>query len=164
MGECENCVGATSEATQQLLEYGLQRCDDESGKVGERLQGMLDRLRTYTLICDRTNRDFSPADFASFRSADLVDLAMTMARRSSVDAVHALFTYHADLTLPHRARVLSSFPETDWPATYSALLPKCSSPNHLEPWPRDSWQRHDADQSTALEPVTDMTLEDGMCL
>lgn len=78
-------------AIRQLLEYGVERTERRpiegeaptpaqlrAWRMRRKYLKTMDRLRTYTLICERSNKDYTADDFSVFRDADLCEVCMRM--------------------------------------------------------------------------------------
>eukprot|EP00057_Strongylocentrotus_purpuratus_P023613 XP_011678087.1 PREDICTED: neuroblastoma-amplified sequence [Strongylocentrotus purpuratus] len=113
-----------------------------------RLLGYLDRLKTYEEILgggESALRAYNEKNFEKFRSENIVEAAVGMARDSDWKASEIMFTYHGKDTLPHWLMILNNFPETTPPTEYKTLLPEASYESDPEVYSWDQDQHRDKD-------------------
>ncbi|XP_041464544.1 neuroblastoma-amplified sequence-like [Lytechinus variegatus] len=113
-----------------------------------RLLGYLDRLKTYEEILgggESALRAYNEKDFEKFRSENIVEAAVRMARDSDWKALEIMFTYHGKDILPHWLMILNNFPETTPPTEYKTLLPEASYESEPEVYSWEQDQHRDQD-------------------
>ncbi|XP_072167418.1 NBAS subunit of NRZ tethering complex-like [Diadema setosum] len=113
-----------------------------------KLLGYLDRLKTYEAILgggESALRAYNEKNFEKFRSQNIVEAAVGMARDSDWKALEIMFTYHGKDLLPHWLMILNNFPETTPPFEYRSLLPEASYESEPEVYSWDQDQHRDQD-------------------
>ncbi|KAB7504883.1 Neuroblastoma-amplified sequence, partial [Armadillidium nasatum] len=105
--------------------HNLSKEQIEVVRARQILLQYFDRLSSYEVLLGgphMASERYDPQFYEKFRKQTEVEAAVTMAREGNWRGVAVLFTYHGEVTLPHRLAILSNFPPTMGPYEYSGEI------------------------------------------
>ncbi|KAJ7565349.1 hypothetical protein O6H91_02G056800 [Diphasiastrum complanatum] len=160
VSECLERLSLDVESMGALLLYGLDETDPYSNDESEQSVGAavhiknlwwfrLKRLRLLqykdrldTFVGMHMGRYF-PAEYSTFRTADLQKIAVGFAEGGKTRALGLLFKRHTLSLAPSILTILDAIPETLPPHSFSHLLPEIHPPKVSIPRPHGDWVEND---------------------
>nr|XP_018907735.1 PREDICTED: neuroblastoma-amplified sequence-like [Bemisia tabaci] len=141
----ENPKSTNGSIDGSLSTFDVSKLSEEAKQMitfRKKLLRLSDRLFTYQSILESTAEEpnlveslYDHETYDKFQKLSIIESAIQYARKSDVNAVYALLTYHGDETIPFWLNILDNIPETLRATNYRSLLPECKDGKLID-WKR----------------------------